>query len=141
MYASRIIENLILIILANVSFIVHATPLLDKSDLHPTRLIYEFPNRTWVENLAIRANGQILVTILSSPELYLIDPFKGMAVLVHTFPYALSLFPVTEVTPDIFVVSSSNYTISSNFSQSGLVNPNSTIAWCLDLRGVSMARL
>ncbi|TVY84561.1 hypothetical protein LSUE1_G002749 [Lachnellula suecica] len=100
----------------------------------PVRLIHEFPQGTWIENIAIRSNGQILVTIFSSPDLYLIDPILGKnPVLVHTFPDALGLLGIAEVSPDVFTVSSSNNSLSS----SGVVR-NSSIAWNVDLRGVSI---
>ncbi|KAF8853184.1 hypothetical protein BDZ45DRAFT_694449 [Acephala macrosclerotiorum] len=43
----------------------------------PTRLLHQFPLGTWVENLAVRSNGQLLVTLFSTPDLYIIDPFKS----------------------------------------------------------------
>lgn len=42
----------------------------------PTRDIVRFPNETWLENLAVRKNSQILVTLHSAPEIYQIDPFQ-----------------------------------------------------------------
>src|SRR5712664_3696486 len=40
------------------------------------RQLCEFPNVTWIENIAVRSNGQLLVKPFTSPELYQIDPFQ-----------------------------------------------------------------
>jgi hypothetical protein len=38
-------------------------------------VVYQFPTKpTWVENIAVRPNGQLLVTLLTSPEVWLINP-------------------------------------------------------------------
>jgi hypothetical protein len=42
--------------------------------LLPSRVIHQFPVPSWVENLAIRSNGQIVVTFSSAPEVFLVDP-------------------------------------------------------------------
>jgi hypothetical protein len=46
-----------------------------KTPFISTQGLYEFPNPTWIENLFIRSNGEILLTSLSKPELYLLDPY------------------------------------------------------------------
>jgi hypothetical protein len=131
----RPIDGLLLMTLAILSSNVEAkTFIRNKSYNAPTRLIFEFPLGTWIENMAVRANGQLLVTLLNIPDLYLIDPFNANhSVLVHSFPDVLGLSAITEVTPDIFTVSSSNFTLS------GEVDPSSAIAWSVDLRGVSIS--
>jgi hypothetical protein len=128
--------GLLLTILAILSSNVEAKPLSIRNESFkaPTHVIYEFPLGTWIENMAVRANGQLLVTLLNIPDLYLIDPFHANdTVLVHSFPDALGLSGIAEVTPDIFTVS------SSNFSLTGELVPNSAIAWNVDLRGVSLS--
>lgn len=60
--------------------------------------IYQFPadSHAWVENIAERSDGQLLVTRMFTPELWLINPSTGSAELVHSFPDANS---VTGITP------------------------------------------
>lgn len=60
--------------------------------------IYQFPaaSGAWVENIAERPNGQLLVTRMFTPELWLIDPATGSAELVYSFPDVNS---VTGITP------------------------------------------
>jgi hypothetical protein len=78
--------------------------------LAPTHLVYEFPNGTWVENLAVRPCGSILLTILTSPDLYLIDPLSPSPepVLFHHFDSANGLLGITETTPDTFHLVAAN---------------------------------
>lgn len=102
--------------------IIHATfafPNTPTTHLCSVRQIYEFPRGTALENLAVRSNGNLLVTDITTPNLYLIDPFspKEPPTLLHTFPNASGLLGITEVTPDIFAL------IAGNFS---LKNINST---------------
>lgn len=60
--------------------------------------VYQFPagSGAWVENIAERSNGQLLVTRMFTPELWLINPSTGSAELVYSFPDANS---VTGITP------------------------------------------
>ncbi|KAL9615817.1 MAG: hypothetical protein Q9160_009239 [Pyrenula sp. 1 TL-2023] len=67
--------------------------------------VWTFPNGTWVENLAVRSNGQILATLLTSPQVYQIDPNnKTPTALVHTFHSFRGALGIIEQEPDIFYV-------------------------------------
>lgn len=67
--------------------------------------VWTFPNGTWVENLAIRNNGQILATLLTSPQVYQVDPDrKTPATLVHTFHGFRGVLGIVEQQSDIFYV-------------------------------------
>ena len=74
-----------------------------------TRDIYQFPNTTWLENLAIRSNGNILTGIIGRPELWQVNPFTESASLVHSFTSVNSVFGITEYAPDVFAVAVGNY--------------------------------
>lgn len=66
------------------------------------------------ENLAVRSNGQILVTI-SAPlaNLYLVDPLKiRPPVLIHAFPTLEHLTGIYESERDVFYVAGGNWTIT-----------------------------
>jgi hypothetical protein len=79
-------------------------------------IVHQFPNPTWVENIAIRQTGQLLVTLLSAPDLYLIDPISASehpnstqgATLVHSFAPLSALLGITETEPDHFYVVASS---------------------------------
>lgn len=99
-----------------------------------TRTIYQFPNNTYVENLAVRSNGQILVNILTSPEVWLIDPeFPERAVLVHEFSSVLGLSAIVEYQPDVFAIAGGNVTLSTGETVVG-----SWSIWSLDLGGLNI---
>lgn len=121
-----------LAIVVYAAFACLATPLED-----PVRTVFEFPNHTYVENLAVRANGQVLVSVLTKPQLFLIDPTvpsvgqQSQAVLVHEFSGSLGVSGIVEYEPDVFAC------ITGNFSfVTGDVGPGSWTIWSVDLRGV-----
>jgi predicted secreted protein len=92
------------------------------------RTIYQFPNGTQLENVAVRHNGHILVTPLSSADLYEVDPFAGSAKLVHTFSKANGLLGITEIEKDVFAVISGVLDRATNVQVNG-----SFIVWRVDL--------
>jgi hypothetical protein len=80
----------------------------------PTRTLYQFStNGTWVENIAVRSNGNLLVTLLSpTPELWQIPVATPEdASLVYTFPDMAGLVGIAETAPDTFSVAGGNYTV------------------------------
>ena len=96
-----------------------------------TKLIHQFPLPTWIENLAIRSNGQLLVTLLTTPDLYLIDPTTSpaTATLVHKFPDVLALTGIIELGADIFYICTGNFNVSSYQNEAG-----SYSVWEVDVR-------
>ncbi|KAA6415127.1 MAG: hypothetical protein FRX48_01879 [Lasallia pustulata] len=94
--------------------------------------IYDFPKGTWVENLAVRSNGQILVTLLSSPQIYQVNPFQTpSATLVHTFP-TLGCLGITELGNDIFYVATGNLSLSTFTAPPGTFS-----VWKVDMTSFS----
>ncbi|KAF2742498.1 hypothetical protein M011DRAFT_462429 [Sporormia fimetaria CBS 119925] len=81
------------------------------------RIQWEFRKPSWVENIAARANGDLLVTLLSAPGLHKIDPFNApKQTLVHSFaetPGITGLLGITELDADVFAF------IAGNTSQPG----------------------
>ena len=98
------------------------------------RLVYQFPVGEWVENLAIRRNNNILLSLATSPSLYTLDPHRANPhpVLVHTFPSALSLFAIVETASDVFAVIVGNFTVAAG------PTPGSFSVWRIDLNGVKI---
>jgi len=107
-------------IAAHPSNALSATPRAKQPLPLPVEIIYEFPPQTWVENLAVRSNGKVLVTLLTTPDLYQIDPSTphSAPILVHHFSEHKGLFGITETTPDIF------YLVGGNYSSADKANPN-----------------
>jgi hypothetical protein len=104
---------------------------IDTRTTLPTHLVHQFPNRTWLENLAIRQNGQILLTALSSSELYQVDPIHAdrPPALIYTIPGATSLLGIVEMQRDVFYVIAGNWSIVTFSTTSG-----SYSVWKIDIR-------
>lgn len=95
------------------------------------RTVYEFPVGTFVENLAARANGEILVSALNDPHLFLFDPTRsGPPAALHTFP-VLGLTGIAEYAPDVFAVNAGNFSL-----ETGDPGQGSWSVWSVDMRGV-----
>jgi len=69
-----------------------------------------FPDHSFLENLAVRADGSILVTVLNRKELWCVPSptadLPAQPVLMHTF--AQSPMCIVEAEPDIFYVGTSD---------------------------------
>jgi hypothetical protein len=108
-----------------------AHPLLPKSasSLPTIRPLVQFPNLTWVENIAVRPNGKLLVTLFTSPDLYQIDPFAKppSPQLVATFPSALGILGITEIADDVWAITKGNFS-----SVTGVAAPASFSVWQAD---------
>lgn len=92
---------------------VFSTLLTLTTALFPAKLIYEFPKGTWLENLVVRPCGSILITTLTGPDLYQINPLlpNPTASLIHHFPTGLATLGITETFPDEFYLILSNVTL------------------------------
>lgn len=87
-------------------------------------LLYQFSNGTWIENIAARANGNLLVTLIDRPELYEINPLRpSQPKLIHHFSAYSSLLGITEVHPDVFAI------IAGNLTLRGVTEPGSFAVW------------
>ncbi|KAJ2976866.1 hypothetical protein NQ176_g4693 [Zarea fungicola] len=93
-----------------------ATPVTAGGSCHAPpvgpRTLYTFANGTQLENIAVRSNGNLLLTRINKPELYEFnpsDPSSG-AKLLQTFPGYVSLLGITELTPDVFAFITGNFT-------------------------------
>ena len=79
----------------------------------PVQVVQEFPTATWIENIAVRSNGQILATEDGEPRIYQIDPFSGSPdqkpTLLHEFNDTASILGIVEASPDVFYVCTGNY--------------------------------
>ncbi|KAK7028706.1 hypothetical protein R3P38DRAFT_2525474 [Favolaschia claudopus] len=72
----------------------------------PASLVYESPTGQFLECLAIRPNGHLLITSVVSPTLYTLDPRASPPTLneLHTFPNATALNGIVEYANDTFAV-------------------------------------
>ena len=98
--------------------------------LYPVELIYQFPNGAFLENLAVREAGSIVVTLVTSPEVYLIQPSAKHPNprLIHTFEGSTSVSGIAEVAPDSFVVA------VTSVSGPGQAIPGAGSLWRIDFK-------
>ncbi|KAI0204420.1 hypothetical protein F4808DRAFT_413467 [Astrocystis sublimbata] len=94
----------------------------------PSRTIFQFnESGTWLENIAVRANGDLLATMLSpSASLYTLKkPYAAEPEfsLIHTFDNATGLLGIVEISSDDFAV------LSTQLSTAGAPVPGSTAIW------------
>ncbi|KAF1978242.1 hypothetical protein BU23DRAFT_595992 [Bimuria novae-zelandiae CBS 107.79] len=100
------------------------------------RIVHQFPNPTWVENIASTRNGSLLAGILGTTpaQLHILDPFSNTSqdTLLHTFPYSNAIFGITEYKTDVFAVAAGNFSATT---ANGTGDAN---IWSVDLsRGTS----
>ncbi|MCJ1385735.1 hypothetical protein MMC17_008858 [Xylographa soralifera] len=91
-------------------------------------VIWTFENETWIENLAVRQNGEVLCTSLSRAALYLVNPFEHVASLVHQFEPTEGLLGISEIDNDVFVVASANVSLATSEAY-----PGSAKMWKVDM--------
>ncbi|KAI4178627.1 MAG: hypothetical protein LQ346_007379 [Caloplaca aetnensis] len=120
------------------STLTHALPSLfpkPVSPPHPLPLpvyvVHDFAKGTFVENIALRRNDQILVTLLApSPDLYQVDPLSiHPPILIHTFAGYTGVLGIVEVDPDVF------YVVVGNFSfETADFTPGASSVFEVDIR-------
>ena len=102
-----------------------------------TRLVFQFPKPTWLENIAATRSGHLLTGVLgaSPASLHVVDPSVEsnltQRTLLHTFPEANSVFGISEYAPDLFAVAIGNYSPSTG-STKGTYS-----VWSVDVRHLS----
>ncbi|KAJ7078036.1 hypothetical protein B0H15DRAFT_861016 [Mycena belliarum] len=71
----------------------------------PTKLLYQSPTE-FFENIAVRPNGKLLITAVTSPTLFTIDPAASNATLdaVYTFPNGTGMNGIAEYAPNVYAV-------------------------------------
>lgn len=110
------------------------------SALLTAKLIYEFPATPpkTLENLSVRPNGQLVLTVTSAPEIWTLDPSAGNSTphLVYTFPNATGTAGIAQVSPDVYAVVTGIYNVTTLTGTQG-----SFSVWKLDLsKGTPSAR-
>ncbi|CAJ2507615.1 Uu.00g088010.m01.CDS01 [Anthostomella pinea] len=98
----------------------------------PSRTIFQLNETdTWFENIAVRANGDLLVTMLQpAATVYTLkQPYSSSPEfsIVHTFDNANGTLGIVETSPDVFLV------VSGQFSSLAVPVPGSLVAWELSL--------
>lgn len=116
--AVRILRVLLLVLPTVFSTPTHPYPSLPSLPL-PAQTIAQFNTTSWLENIAVRSNGALLVTQLApAPVLYTIQhPSSPNATLdsVYTFsePNVTILLGIVETYPDTFAIIAGNATANA----------------------------
>ncbi len=92
------------------------------------KLAYQFKNETRIENIAVRPNGNLLLTVVSEPVMYQLKPKSSRPEFLHQFPNVTSLTGIIETAPDIFIVVGGNWS-TATFQ----ATPGSFTIWSIDL--------
>lgn len=72
--------------------------------------LYQFPNNgSWVDNIALRSDGSLLLTRLDVPEVWSVNTTSGNATLAYSFPNATSCFGISEIDDNVFAVVVGNF--------------------------------
>ncbi|KAJ5298103.1 hypothetical protein PENANT_c063G07596 [Penicillium antarcticum] len=72
--------------------------------------LFQFPeNGSWVDNIVLRPDGNLLLTRLDVPEVWSINTTSGNATLAYSFPNVTSCFGISEIADDIFAVVVGNF--------------------------------
>jgi putative intracellular protease/amidase/uncharacterized protein YciI len=75
-----------------------------RDDLLPVTTVHAFPVNTFIENIAVRRTGQLLLTVHNKGELIQLDPnSEAEPCLVHVF--STGVCGIVEVQDDIFYIS------------------------------------
>ncbi|KAJ5676021.1 hypothetical protein N7462_008918 [Penicillium macrosclerotiorum] len=113
-----------LLILSRQAVAVENSPLL-------TTNVYQFPNvGSWIEGIAERENGDLLITRTDVPELWSINPLTKTASLVYKFPGATSTVGIAKISFGVFAVGVGTVNLSTF-----MATPGSFSVWIVDLRG------
>ncbi|KAK4222424.1 hypothetical protein QBC38DRAFT_489867 [Podospora fimiseda] len=94
------------------------------------RTIYTFPNNTFLESLAVRSNSNLLITSMSVPHLYSLNPTTPNPTpsIIHTFPNITGIAGITETTPDVFALVTANWDLANTRAY-----PGTLAVWTVDL--------
>lgn len=89
----------------------------------PVTVLHTFDEVSWIENLAIRSNGEILASRLDTPALYQVNHLTGGAVELATWSASdfKGALGISETANDIFYVILSAF-VDDNFVKTGGVN-------------------
>ncbi|RYC63328.1 hypothetical protein CHU98_g2895 [Xylaria longipes] len=91
-----------------------------------TRQLWQFPNETMIENIAVRPNGRILFNTFVDARMYTLDPRRPChPVIAAQIPGKTALTGIAEVAPDKFAVGAGilgNFAFADNSSSIWLVD-------------------
>ncbi|KAK0619045.1 hypothetical protein B0T14DRAFT_495888 [Immersiella caudata] len=108
-------SSLLLTLLASARTVLTTNP--------PIRNIYTFPKNHFIENIAVRSNSNLLITSMSVPELFSIDPTvtSPTASIVHSFPNCTGISGIAEITPGLFALVTGTWDLANTRANLGSI--------------------
>lgn len=105
-YAMMSLAQFIVFAFAAVTFAFHSPPpIATVPKVLNISTVFQFNNTSaWIENLAARSNGDLIITRQDTPEVWNVNPTTSIATLLHTFANATTAFGIDEYAPDVFAV-------------------------------------
>ena len=103
--------------------------------------IYQFPNTQYtdIENIAVRSNGQLLLTIATGARLVQLNPANPVPEQIVDISGAGSLVGIAETSPDVYTVVAGNYSFGPQVPGGVAGVPGSFSIWSIDLNGPQAA--
>ncbi|KAK5660612.1 hypothetical protein OQA88_13176 [Cercophora sp. LCS_1] len=79
------------------------------------RNVFTFPPNHFIENIAVRSNSKLLITSMSVPHLFSIDPTVASpnASIVHTFSNITGISGIAETTSDVFALVTAEWDLAA----------------------------
>ncbi|KAG9232599.1 hypothetical protein BJ875DRAFT_73527 [Amylocarpus encephaloides] len=96
------------------------------------RKVYTFGINRFTENMAVRCNSRLLLTSMSVPTLFQVNPLLASpdASILYTFPNASGLMGITETTTDdVFALTTGTWDLANTRAEFGSLN-----IYTIDLR-------
>jgi hypothetical protein len=104
---------------------------------YPLELVYQYPNTQYtnIENVALRSNGQLLLTIATGARLEQLNPNSDSPApeTIVRVVGPQSLIGIVEVEHDLFVVSAGNFTFGPQVPGGVAGVPGTGQVWSIDL--------
>jgi hypothetical protein len=95
------------------------------------RLIYQFPDGTFIENIALRPNGELVLNTFADGQIFTIDPTDEQPVpqLAAKIPEVTGVTGIAHIGPDIYLVSAGitdipNMTFDDGSAQVNVIDLN-----------------
>ncbi|KZV90794.1 hypothetical protein EXIGLDRAFT_770462, partial [Exidia glandulosa HHB12029] len=121
MFASRALVSLSLLLGTTHAAVAPKAP--------QARTVVQWDVGTWVENIAVRQNGQLIVTMLGVPEIWAVDPIKSTKSLIASLPGVNGVLGIDELAPDVFAIAAGNFTLAT-----ATTTPGSYSIWTLNAK-------
>ncbi|KZV95571.1 hypothetical protein EXIGLDRAFT_672131 [Exidia glandulosa HHB12029] len=102
----------------------------------PARTVVQWDVGTWAENIAVRSNGHLIVTMLGVPEIWSVDPFTSTKSLIATLTGVTGVTGIDELAHDVFAFAAGNFTIAN-----ATATPGSYSIWTLDLNAKTKVKV